>query len=173
MKREIGKKRRFARTAHSFACFALLAPLPSGPPHAFVSSLADSLIPKLVRKCTIRCLKTTWFCPTVRRHLPSTVGQNNKEYRLEYWATRSSLLARSFACTTHLFACSALLASLARSAAHTRSLAQLAHSRAHGTVIDYMTIYFVFFFYSGPQCGVFSLPRRCRRGRHIQQAGVD
>ena len=31
-----------------------------------------------------------------------TVGQNDQEYRLEYWATRSSV--RSFARTAHLFA---------------------------------------------------------------------
>ena len=49
-----------------------------------------------------------------------TVGQNNQEYRLEYRATRSSV--RSFARTAHSFACSALLASLKRSAALTRSL---------------------------------------------------
>ena len=33
-----------------------------------------------------------------------TVGQNNQEYRLKYWATRSSV--RSFARTAHSFACS-------------------------------------------------------------------
>ena len=54
-----------------------------------------------------------------------TVGQINQENRLEYWATRSSV--RSFARTANLFACSALLASLARSAALTlaRSLTSL------------------------------------------------
>ena len=40
------------------------------------------------------------------------MGQNNQEYRLKYWVTRSSV--RSFARTAHSFACSALLASLAR-----------------------------------------------------------
>ena len=48
--------------------------------------------------------------------------ENNQEYRLKYWATRSSI--RSFAHTAHSFACSGLLASLAPSAALTRSLAR-------------------------------------------------
>ena len=49
----------------------------------------------------------------------------------EYWAIRSSVY--SFARTAHSFACSALLASLARSAALIRSLARsLTHSGAHG-----------------------------------------
>ena len=50
-----------------------------------------------------------------------TVGQHNQESRLNYWATRLSI--RSFACTTHSFACSRLLASLAPSAALNRLLA--------------------------------------------------
>ena len=51
-----------------------------------------------------------------------TVGQNNQEYRLKYCAIRSS--AHLFLRTAHSFACSALLASLARSAALTRLLAR-------------------------------------------------
>ena len=51
-----------------------------------------------------------------------TLFGNSQEYRLEYWATRSSIC--SFARTAHLFACSGLLASLAPSAALTRSLAR-------------------------------------------------
>ena len=47
--------RSFARTAHSFACSAA----------ALIRSLAHSLTPSLVGKWMIRCLKTTWFCPTV------------------------------------------------------------------------------------------------------------
>jgi len=47
---------------------------------------------------------------------------NSQEFRLWYWATRSSV--RSFARTAHSFACSGLLASLAPSAALTRSLAR-------------------------------------------------
>ena len=43
-------------------------------------------------------------------------------WRVKYWAIRSSV--RSFARTAHSFACSALLASLARSAALIRSLAR-------------------------------------------------
>ena len=42
--------------------------------------------------------------------------------RVEHWAIRSSV--RSFACTAHSLACSALLASLARSAALIHSLAR-------------------------------------------------
>ena len=51
-----------------------------------------------------------------------TVGQNSQEYIWEYWATRSSV--RLFARTNHSFPCSRLLASLAPSAALTRSLAR-------------------------------------------------
>merc|ERR1719414_494713 len=51
-----------------------------------------------------------------------TVGQNNQKSRLQYWATRSYI--RSFARTAHSFTCSGLLASLAPSAALTRSLAR-------------------------------------------------
>ena len=51
--------------------------------------------------------------------------------RVEYWAIRSSVC--SITRTAHSFACSALLASLARSAALIRSLARsLSHSGAHG-----------------------------------------
>ena len=51
--------------------------------------------------------------------------------RIDYWAIRSSIC--SFTCTTHSFACSALLALLARSAALIRSLAcSLTHSGAYG-----------------------------------------
>ena len=57
-----------------------------------------------------------------RRLYQSTVGQINQEYRLQYWATRSSI--RSFPCTAHTFACSRLLALPAPSAALTRSLAR-------------------------------------------------
>ena len=46
-----------------------------------------------------------------------TVGQNNQEYRMEYWATRL------FARTAHWFASSALLTSLARSEELTHLLA--------------------------------------------------
>ena len=56
----------------------------------------------------------------------STVVQNRQKYRLQYWATCSSV--RSFACTAHSFACSGLLASLAPSAALTRSLTSLTPS---------------------------------------------
>ena len=50
-----------------------------------------------------------------------TMVENSREYRLKYWVIRSSV--RSFARTAYSFACSGLLASLAPSAALTRSLA--------------------------------------------------
>ena len=46
-------------------------------------------------------------------HHTCTVGQNNQEYRLEYWATRSSIC--SVTRTAHSFACSSQLPLLARS----------------------------------------------------------
>ena len=54
--------------------------------------------------------------------LDSTVGQNNQEYRLEYWVTRSSI--RLFARTAYLFACSAILTLLTCFAALTCSLSR-------------------------------------------------
>ena len=69
-----------------------------------------------------------------------TMVENRKEHRCKYWAT--CLSVRSFARTTHSFAYSRLLASLAPSAA-----------LARGTVNDWMAIYSVFFFFSsGPWC---------------------
>ena len=61
------------------------------------------------------------------------MGQINQDYRLKYWATRSSV--RSFARTAHSFACSALLA----------LLAHFAYSLACGKVNDLMAIFSVFF----------------------------
>ena len=71
------------------------------------------------------------------------MGQNSQELGRKYWATCSSVC--SFARTTHSFACFKLLASLAPSAALTRSLAHFAHSLARGTVNDWMAILSVFF----------------------------
>ena len=51
------------------------------------------------------------------------MGQNNQEYRLEYWATRSSICSH-------------------RSLVH--SLAHFTHSLAHGTVNYKMAIHSVF-----------------------------
>ena len=51
-----------------------------------------------------------------------TVVWNSQKSRRKYWATRSSV--RSFTRTAHSLACSRLLASLAPSAALTRSLAR-------------------------------------------------
>ena len=58
--RESGRK---YWAAHSFACSTLLVSLTCSA--ALIRSLAHSFIPKLVRKCMIRCPKMTWFCPTV------------------------------------------------------------------------------------------------------------
>ena len=93
-------------------------------------------------------LRKTWKSPLEGRlNRESTVVQNNQEYRLKYWATRSS--NRLFARTAHPFACFALLASLACFAAlnHslTRSLRSLPRSRLDGYL-------FCVFFCSGPQC---------------------
>ena len=59
-------------------------------------------------------------------HEHFTMVDNSQEYRLQYWATRSSV--HSFARTAHSFACSGLLASLAPSAALTHSLTLLTPS---------------------------------------------
>ena len=61
-----------------------------------------------------------------------TMVDNSQGSRRKYWATCSSVC--SFARTAHLFVCSALLASLARSLA--RSLTHCAHSLNHGKVND-------------------------------------
>ena len=63
---------------------------------------------ELVAETESELVSAQWFQKTGNR-------------RVEYWAIRSSV--RSFARTAHSFACSALLASLARSAALIRSLA--------------------------------------------------
>ena len=55
----------FARTTHSFACFALITSLSRSA--ALICSLACSLTSELVEKCMIRCFKTSWLCPTVGR----------------------------------------------------------------------------------------------------------
>ena len=76
-----------------------------------------------------------------------TVGQNNQESRLQYWATCSSIC--SFARTAHSIACSALLVYSFCSRAPLRSLVRLlahfTHSLPRGTVNDKMAIYPVFF----------------------------
>ena len=79
--------------------------------------------------------------PTYR--LPRTVDQINQELRREYWATRLSICL--FARTAHSFACSELLASLARSAALTRLPT---FSLLGQWIIRWR--FFVFFFYFGP-----------------------
>jgi len=63
----------------------------------------------------------SFFLSFVLSFFLSTVGQNNQDSRLQYWATRSSVrlfarTAHSSARTAHSSACSALLSLLARSA---------------------------------------------------------
>ena len=69
----------------------------------------------------------------------STVGQNNLEYRLKYWATRSHC---SLVCLlwTARFACAL------------RCTYSFAHSLARGTLNDWMAI-FSAFLGSGPEGG--------------------
>ena len=75
--------------------------------------------------------------PALSHCIPCTVGQNNQESRLKYWATRSSV--RSFARTAHSFACSGLLASLPLSAAPTRSLARSLRSLSRSWESEFLT----------------------------------
>ena len=78
-----------------------------------------------------------------------TVGQNIQELGRKNWVTRSSV--RSFARTAHSFPCSGLLASLAPSAALTRSLARSLHSLPRSWDRELLDGYlFCVFFYSGP-----------------------
>ena len=89
------------------------------------------------------------------------MGQNNQKYRLQYWATRSSvrLFTRSLALLSHSLAPPYLLR-LLRSLV--RSLTHFAHSLARGTVNYSMANYSVFFFYSDPQCIAESHKKRFR-----------
>ena len=57
----------------------------------------------------------------------TTVVQNNQEFRVQNWATRSSI--HSFASATHSFACSTLLALLMRSTALTSLIPLLVRKR--------------------------------------------
>ena len=76
---------------------------------------------------------------------PLTMVDNSQEYRLKYWATRSSV--RSFARTAHSFACCGLLASLAPSAALTRSLARSLRSLPRSLDSELLDGYFVCVFF--------------------------
>ena len=77
---------------------------------------------------------------------PHNVGQNNQEPTLQQGAARSSV--RSFARTAHYFACSALLASLARSAALIRSLARSLRSRSRWWESEWLDGYLLGVFFS-------------------------
>ena len=79
----------------------------------------DEVPPRYLFIWSIESTHTTTF------YLQSTMVDNSQEYRLGYWATHLSVC--SFARTAHSFASSALLASLACSAA-------LIHSLAHSLI---------------------------------------
>ena len=81
--------------------------------HRFSSPLDSFIICQLFLSLS----PTLNFC---NLYYPFTMVDDSQEYRLQYWATCSSV--RSFARTAHSFACPGLLASLVRSAALTRSL---------------------------------------------------
>ena len=68
-----------------------------------------------------------------------TVVQNSKELGREYWATRSS--AHSLTCTAHSFACYALHALLARSAAFTHLLARSLCSLSRSYFICFFSLF--------------------------------
>ena len=101
-----------------------------------------------------RCLERTMVQNSqMTQHY--TMVQNSLKYRLQYWATHLS--DRSFVRTTHSFACSGLLASLAPSAALTRwlahSLARSLTSLTPSLMGKWMIRWlFIVFFYSGPKC---------------------
>ena len=77
-----------------------------------------------------------------------TVGHINQKPRCKYWITRLSI--RLLARTAHLFACSALLASLTHSAPLTRLLTHLLTPELARQWLDgYL---FCVSLYSGPQC---------------------
>ena len=77
---------------------------------------------------------------------------------VEYWDIHTSV--RLFVRTAHSFSCSALLASLARSAALIRSLARsLAHSRAHGKAVFVYELNALISYSLKPLCNVLSLDR--------------
>ena len=101
------------------------------------SFLRSSICPSLVRWAVKIILQLPRFrvrtCDVWQTFSGATVIHNLLKSGCYQWATLLS--AHSFARTGHSFACSALLASLTRSAALTRSLARsLTRSRARGTV---------------------------------------
>ena len=105
--------------------------------HLFANRHVSAISVLVGVQCHSLCLHYLSSKSSVILFLVFTVGQNNEESRLKYWATRSSL--HSFARTTHSIACSTLLALLARSAALTRSLA---HSLCSLPVLDHSGIPF-------------------------------
>ena len=94
------------------------------------------VLQKLPRNCRKKHYLPSNQPTNQRTSVRMTVKSINR--RVDYWAICSSV--RLFTRTAHSFACFALLASLARSAALIRSLARsLTRSRAHGIVYDPMS----------------------------------
>ena len=77
----------FSRTTHSLTCPALLTSLPRSTA-LICCSLALSLTPELVGKRMIRCLKTTWFCPTVRGSFTNSQARSMCPVPREYPVNR-------------------------------------------------------------------------------------
>ena len=75
---------------------------------------------------------------------PYTMVDNSQEYRLKYWATRSSVRSL-LALLTRSLAPDCSLRSRPPLRSLVRSLAHFAHSLARGTVNDWMAILSVFF----------------------------
>ena len=121
-------------------------------PLAYFSSVFSSELRHSLPSCLYTLSPPLFLPPSCfqREHLPSlTMVDNSQEYRLRYWATRSSICL--FARTAHSFACSRLLASLAPSAALTRSLARSLRSLLRSWERDWLDGYFVcVLFYFGP-----------------------
>ena len=104
------------------------------------------------------------FC-AYQRFFPSTKVQNNQESRRKYWATRSSV--RWLARTALSFACSALLALLAHSAALTRSLAHSFRSPPRSWGSEWLGGYFFCFFPIGPLRPPRSIKAPCHECEHV------
>ena len=105
---------------------------------------------RLVRASTRLLLRHNVFVfHHVNTHWVEIMSNRRVEYR-----------ARSFVRTSHSFACSALLASLARSGALIRSFARsLTRSRAHGKAVFVYEMNSSILYNSGPQCRVASPPQ--------------
>ena len=118
----------FARTAHSFACFALLAA------HSLSHSRARRKVDDWMSHNDLSLSHSVLGARKIAFRLINrrrTMVQKNQESSYKYQATRSSVCW--FACTIHSFACSTLLALLTHSAALIHLLAcSLTHSQENG-----------------------------------------